>query len=127
VENKFVSRQTASGTTTLIYTGSAASLAPKVDEFFTSRSYKLKSGMEGNGVYAYGNYTMRILFGAFVKYFKFNVLVTQSGDNVTISVQKGHSGMSGGLIGMAKLNKELKHIGEAMESLGENLGMYSTK
>lgn len=127
MDNKFVSRQTANGTTTLIYTGNAASMAGKVNEFFTSRNYKLKSGSPENGVYEYGNYTMRILFGAFVKYFKLNTMVSQSGENVTVSVQKGHSGMSGGLVGMAKLNKELKRIGEAMEGLGENLGMYSAK
>ncbi len=127
MENKFISRQSADGAVTITYTGSAAQMAGKVNEFFISRNYKLKSGLPENGVYEYGNYTMRILFGAFVKYFKVNTMVSQSGEQVTISVQKGHTGMSGGLIGMAKLNKELKRIGEAMEGLGENLGMYSTK
>jgi hypothetical protein len=127
MEHKFISRQTADGKATILYTGSAAELALKVNEFFTSRNYTLKSGSPENGVYEYGNYTMRILFGAFVKYFKFNTTVVQAGENVTITVQKGHSGMSGGLPGIIKLNNELKRIGEAMEQLGENLGMYSTK
>jgi hypothetical protein len=127
MESKFISRHTADGKATIVYTGRAAELAPKVDEFFSSRNYKLKSGSPENGVYEYGNYTMRILFGAFVKYFKFNTMVTQSDENVTITVQKGHSGMSGGLIGLAKLNKELKSIGEAMERLGETLGAYSAQ
>lgn len=125
MENKFISRQSADGAITVTYAGNTAAMAGKVDDFFISRNYKLKSGTPENGVYEYGNYTMRILFGAFVKYFKVNTLIRQSGEHVIISVQKGHSGMSGGLIGMAKLNKELKHIGEAMEGLGENLGMYN--
>jgi hypothetical protein len=124
MENTFVSRQFADGGVTITYTGQASVLANKVNEFFISRNYKLKSGSPENGVYEYGNYTMRILFGAFVKYFKVNTLVSQAGENVVISIHKGHSGMSGGLIGMAKLNKELKRIGEAMEGLGHNLGMY---
>jgi hypothetical protein len=122
---KFISRQSADGAVKVVYTGNAASLAGVVNDFFISRNYKLKSGSPENGVYEYGNYTMRVLFGAFVKYFKLNTMITQSGEEVIISVQKGHSGLSGGLIGMAKLNKELKRIGEAMEGLGENLGMYS--
>jgi hypothetical protein len=128
MEHKFISRQAADGAVTITYLGNAASMAGNVNEFFISRNYKLKSGSPENGVYEYGNYnTMRILFGAFVKYFKVNTTIRQAGENVVVSVQKGHSGMSGGLIGMAKLNKELKRIGEAMEGLGENLGMYNAK
>jgi hypothetical protein len=127
MENKFISSQSANGAVTAVYSGDAAAIASRLNEFFISKNYKLKSGSPENGVYEYGNYTMRILFGAFVKYFKFNATVTRSAENVTVMVQKGHSGMSGGVIGMAKLNKELKRIGEAMEGLGENLGMYSAQ
>jgi hypothetical protein len=122
--NQFISKQIADSVATLTFSGSPADLANKVHEFFISRNYKLKSGSPESGLYEYGNYLMRILFGAFVKYFKFQTFVIPQGEQTVIRVQKGHSGMSGGVIGMAKLNKELKRIAEAMEGLGHDLGMY---
>jgi hypothetical protein len=127
MDNKFLTKQVENGAAALRFNGQAAMLVPKVHEFFTSRGYKLKSGTPGNGLYEYGNYTLRILFGAFVKYFKFQSFVVQEGEEVSVRVHKGHSGMSGGLIGLAKLNKELKAIAEAMEGLGHDLGMYSAR
>jgi hypothetical protein len=125
--NQFISKQVADGVATLTFTGSTADLANKVHEFFMSRNYKLKSGSPESGLYEYGNYVMRILFGAFVKYFKFQTFVIPQGEQTVVRVQKGHSGMSGGVIGMAKLNKELKRIAEEMEGLGDNLGMYGSR
>jgi len=127
MDSQFISREVANGVATLTFNGDATTLANKVHEFFISRGYKLKSGSPESGVYECGNYTMRILFGAFVKYYKFQTFVTQQGEQTVIRVQKGHSGMSGGVIGMNKLNKELKKIAEALEGLGHDLGMYSAQ
>lgn len=125
--NQFISKQVADGVATLTFVGSPADLANKVHEFFMSRNYKLKSGSPESGLYEHGNYVMRILFGAFVRYFKFQTFVIPQGEQTVVRVQKGHSGMSGGVIGMAKLNKELKRIADEMEGLGDSLGMYSSR
>lgn len=121
--NQFISKQVADGVATLTFNGSPADLSNKVHEFCMSRNYQLKLGSPGSGVYEYGNYVLRILFGAFVKYFNFQTFVIPQGEQTVVRVQKGHSGMLGGAIGMAKLNKELKRIVEYMEGFGNNLGM----
>lgn len=125
--NQLISKEVADGVATLTFSGSPTNLANQVHELFLSRHYKLKSGLPENGLYEYGNYVMRILFGAFVKYFKFQIFVLPQGGQTVVRVQKGHSGMSGGVIGMAKLNKELKHIAAAMEGLGHDLGVYEAR
>jgi hypothetical protein len=96
--NEFISKQIVNGMATLTFSGSPNDLANKVHEFFISRNYKLKSGSPESGFYEHGNYVMRILFGAFVKYFKFQAFVIPQGGQTVIQVQKGHSGMSGGVM-----------------------------
>ena len=128
MELKFINRETVDGRIILSFSGgSAESLSEKAHDFFTSHKYKLKSGLPGNGVYEYGNYVLRLLFGAFVRYFKFNVDVTRRDEHtLALRVEKGHSGFSGGVIGIMKLNKELKNLGAALEQLDQNLGAFNT-
>jgi hypothetical protein len=79
-----------------------------VAQFFVGRQYKLESGTSAQGVYGYGNNTLRILFGAFVKRFAFSVLITQAAPDqpVVFRLEKGISGAMGGIIGYAKMNSE---------------------
>lgn len=93
-------------------------LNKKIDEMFSSLGYKIQKGDLGNGVYEKGNRTMRILFGAFVKYFKFGVLVVSHDDNtVSFELKKETSGMSGGLIGMNQVKKEIENLSEKFKSI----------
>ena len=111
---------------TLVFEGEASQLAKNINDFFISRNYKLKSGTLNNAVYEKGNYVARILLGAFIKYYKFNVVIkTDENNRLLVHFLKGHSGFSGGLIGIAKLKKEFKLILEALEKADDALGIYA--
>lgn len=101
---------------THIYSGiSSDDLEDKVHDAFSSRGYKLKSGEEGRGTYTKGNRVARILLGAFYKYFKCDVNTEKHGtEELSVQVRKGTSGMSGGLIGMNQVKKELVNISEML-------------
>ncbi|HOK37704.1 MAG: hypothetical protein WHW07_00075 [Bacteroidales bacterium] len=85
---------------------SVQSLANHVSETFIKRGYKLKDGNSFDGSYEKGDRILRLLFGAFVKYFKFKIKI----ENNKLHIHKESSGMSGGLIGMNQVNKEFNAI-----------------
>lgn len=93
-------------------------LSNTVNDCLTKDGYKLIEGQIGNGGYEKGDRTMRLLFGAFVKYSKVNVTVntdTNSVDRVT--VDRKTSGMSGGLIGMKQVKKEMERISSMLSAI----------
>ena len=95
-----------------------ASLCKDAESKLLSEGYKLSEGGGANAVYEKGNRTMRILFGAFVKYYKFAVQVKEAeGGAVQLRVTKHSSGMSGGLIGVGQVKNELKRLALAMQNL----------
>jgi hypothetical protein len=109
----FVSTELNDGATVLnVYSGiGAEDLAMKVSQKLTAAGYSIKEGKPGDAVYEKGNRVMRILFGAFVKYFKFGVRVEDGGNGtLKVRVHKLTSGMSGGLIGVGQVKNELKRI-----------------
>ncbi len=81
-----------------------------VEQFFLSEKYRLEDGTPADGTYGIGNNLLRILFGAFVKRYKFKVNVVPSGNGCLVYVEKGMSGVMGGAIGYAKMKKELARI-----------------
>lgn len=94
------------------------SLIAQLDSKFASWGYKVESGSPGNASYEKGNRTMRILFGAFVTYFKFTVVVSENSDGIIkVGVQKTTSGMSGGLIGLKKISDELIRVAEELKKI----------
>ncbi len=125
---KYISRTEQSGGGLLfLFEGNIDELAKNVNDFFLARKYKLKSGNLINAVYEKGNYVLRVLFGVFVTYYKFNVVMKQEEANkVSLYFLKGHSGASGGLIGMAKLKKEYKLIADSLENIDSVLGAYTS-
>jgi hypothetical protein len=109
----FVSTESNDGSTFVnVYSGiSAEDLAMKVSQKLTAFGYSIKEGRPGDAVYEKGNRWLRILFGAFVKYFKFGVRVEDGGNgSLKVRVHKLTSGMSGGLIGMGQVKNELKRL-----------------
>ena len=98
----------------------ADELDNKLNLFFTSESYKLKSAEGDVRKYEKGNRVLRILFGAFVKYHKQSVTVVRQGDAYTLTLQKESSGMSGGLIGMNQVKKEFARLSEAFKAYFSN-------
>ncbi len=90
-------------------------LENKLNLFFTSEGYKLKSAEGETHTYTKGNRVMRILFGAFVKYHKQSAIIKNEGDLFSVMLHKDSTGMSGGLIGMNQVKKEFARLSEAFK------------
>lgn len=88
----------------------------KLNLFFTSEGYKLKSAEGETRTYEKGNRTMRILFGAFVKYHKQSVAIRNDSQLYSLMLSKESSGISGGLIGMNQVKREFARLSEAMKA-----------
>ncbi|WP_343486925.1 hypothetical protein [Allomuricauda sp. d1] len=89
-----------------------------VDNFFVSEAYRLVEGDKGNGVYEKGDRTLRLLLGAFYKYFKFRTHIEFNGKgDAKLSLIKATSGVSGGAIGVSQVKKELTRLVEKLETL----------
>jgi hypothetical protein len=102
-----------------LYSGiDAAGMAKKIDETMQAHGYKLTEGQIGNGSYEKGSRVMRLLFGAFVKYFKFSITIAANPQGeLMVNLFKQTSGMSGGLIGMNQVKNELKRMAVVMQSI----------
>ncbi|MFN8290826.1 MAG: hypothetical protein U0U70_11250 [Chitinophagaceae bacterium] len=90
-----------------------AELDNKLNLFFSSQGYNLKSAQGEIRTYEKGNRVLRILFGAFAKYHKQSVTVKQQGDLFQLLLQRDSTGMSGGLIGMNQVKKEFARLTDA--------------
>lgn len=92
----------------------AAELERSVSEAMASLGYKHL----GNGLFEKGSRTMRILFGAFCKYFKFQVSIDASNPNlIKLEIKKATTGISGGAIGMNQVANEMKYMKQVFQSL----------
>ncbi|GGE51189.1 hypothetical protein EV200_102132 [Pedobacter psychrotolerans] len=86
-------------------------MTKKITDIFEMQGYKVIDQQFGNLILEKGNRTTRLLLGAFVKYFKFSVTMTQNTENeLTVNVFQQSSGMSGGLIGMNQIKTELTRL-----------------
>ncbi len=92
----------------------ADDVAARVAAFFQQAGYKLESGTPTNGVFGTGSDTMRFLFGAFVRRYKFNVQIGAQDQMVRVELIKAMSGAMGGVIGYAAMNKETKRVSEGL-------------
>lgn len=94
------------------YTGiDSSQLANSANDLLIKDGYKLTDGQLGNASYEKGNRTMRLLFGAFVKYSKIHVATDIRTDSVSrLTVDRKTSGMSGGLIGVNQVKKEMGRV-----------------
>ena len=88
-----------------------------IDNFFKQNGYILKSGTPIHGSYEWGNRTMRVLFGSFVKYFKCNTSNEILNDGaVKVTITRATSGMSGGIIGIGQAKTEFERIATELQS-----------
>jgi hypothetical protein len=103
----------------LVYSGvDAEKLGIEVGKAMAARGYEIKEGNPQDGVYERGNRVVRILLGAFHKYFKFGVRVEQGTEGtLKVRVHKLTSGFSGGLIGVNQVKNELKGLAEALQQI----------
>ncbi len=99
----------------LFPSGNAGTMAAWLHEFFCAKGYRLENGTPHSGVYGVGNDTARILLGAFVRRYKFQVDVGTSAGGVWLRVTKGMSGALGGLIGYMAMKRETKRIFESLQ------------
>jgi hypothetical protein len=88
-------------------------LANSLSKVMVNSGYKLVEGTIQRGVYEKGNRSMRILFGAFCKYFKFNISV----ENKRINLISASSVFSGGVIGITQVRKEVNALSEKLKAL----------
>jgi hypothetical protein len=94
-------------------------LANRVDAFFIQQEgYRLEGGAKGSAIYGKGSTFWRILFGAFVKRYKFSIQVKAlENGNVSLQLNKEMSGISGGVWGWSQMNKEHIRVAEALKKL----------
>lgn len=91
-------------------------LAQDVQTFFISQGYRLESGSTEDGTYGVGSDLLRILFGAFVKRYKFDFAIQPKDKHVWLRISKGMSGAMGGAIGYVKMNKELARVMQGLHA-----------
>lgn len=103
----------------IIYENSTPeSIATAIENSFQANGYSIKSGDLGNRTYVKGNRVARLLLGAFYKYFEFRVGTNElSDDLVKATVTKTSSGMSGGVIGVNQVKKELARLETVFKEL----------
>lgn len=98
-----------------IYSGiSQQEMELLVDSTMISLGYKPQK----DGIYEYGSRTMRLLLGGFYRYFKFRVIIDSSNPSaIKVALHKRSTGMSGGLLGMKRMNSEMKRLKEIFSQL----------
>ncbi|MFW0717250.1 hypothetical protein [Pedobacter sp. N23S346] len=104
--------QTVDGLISNLYKDvSIPEMTQKITEVFEMQDYKVIDQQFGNLILEKGSRIKRLLFGAFVKYYKFSVTMVQNTENeLTVNVFQQSSGMSGGLIGMNQIKTELARL-----------------
>ena len=95
-------------------------LENRLNLFFSSEGYTLKSNHGDVYTYTKGNRVMRLLFGAFVKYHKQSATIKNEGSLFSLMLHKDSTGMSGGLIGMNQVKKEFARLSEAFKTYFAN-------
>ena len=94
------------------------SLAANVDFTLLKEGYRLVEGYKAFGEYEKGNRTVRILLGAFAKYFKFTVNLEEKADHhFELIVVGTNAGISGGLISNGQLKTELQRLAKVFTTL----------
>jgi hypothetical protein len=93
-------------------------IAGKIEQFFITNGYKLEQGNKKDAVYGRGNAFLRILFGAFIKRFKFSIKIQKNKNNsVRVTMGKAMSGAMGGMIGYRSMKKEHQRICNEIQSI----------
>lgn len=99
---------------------SIESIQKSVTNILGEMGYVVRPGDEQQTVYTKGNRILRLLLGAFVKYNKLNITFSSNNNKIIVIINGGSSGYSGGVIGMAQVNKEFKKV---IETLNNKLSM----
>ncbi|MDG1332310.1 MAG: hypothetical protein P8P74_08260 [Crocinitomicaceae bacterium] len=96
----------------------AEEIGTAIEKALSQDRYIIKSGNLGDRNYTKGNRVLRLMLGAFYKYFEFNVDVKEQDDKtVMAAIRKTSTGMSGGLIGVNQVKKELKRLETVLQNI----------
>ena len=96
----------------------AEEIGTAIEKTLSNDRYIIKEGPIGDRTYTKGNRILRLMLGAFYKYFEFNVDVKDQDDKTVIAaIRKSSSGVSGGLIGVNQVNKELKRLETVLQDI----------
>lgn len=95
----------------------AEAVSGQVNQLLTQRGYRIEAGAPNNGIYGKGNKTMRILFGAFVKRYAFDVRVKDEAGGTLLHFVKNEKRMVGGAIGMNQVTKESNQIRDQLRQM----------
>ncbi len=98
-----------------IYQGTTVNkMQSEVETLMLSLGYKHL----GQGSFEKGSRIMRLLFGAFCKYFKFRVIIEDyNSGEVKVTVSKDTTGISGGAIGVNQVKKEFYNLSQAFRTI----------
>lgn len=102
-----------------IYENSTAEeIGIAIEKALSMDKYIIKEGQLGDRTYSKGNRVLRLMLGAFYKYFEFNVDVKERKDKTIIAaIRKSSSGVSGGLIGVSQMSKEMKRLEGVLQDI----------
>lgn len=93
-------------------------VAQLISNLFQQEDYRLEEGTTMNGVYGIGSGgAKRLLGGAFSKRYRFQCIIHEIDGVTSLEIYKAMSGMSGGIIGIRKLNEEFERIRTAIKSI----------
>jgi len=92
-------------------------IASKINDLFVRDGYTLEDGTQLKGKYGKGSKIMRILLGAFVKRFAWEVTVTTQGGITTATLYKETKGYAGGAIGVNQVKNEFNRLVGVWETL----------
>jgi len=85
---------------------------------FLQEQYALEEGSKIDGIYGIGSAAGRFLAGGFTKRNKFSIKIFTTPDGGTlVHFDKAMSGMGGGIIGIAKMNKEFDRVRAILQNL----------
>jgi len=98
-------------------------LATKLQSFLLNKNYKLEEGTAKNGLYGKGSKVLRILFGAFVKRFAWQITISSVNGSTQLVFFKQAKGYVGGVIGVAQVNSEFNSIVNSLTAFHEGQEM----
>ena len=98
------------------YDVDAEQLGEKVNKYLLSKGYKLEKGTSTQGVYGKGSKVWRVLLGAFVKRFEWNVLIEKDSVSSVLRLGKLAKGYVGGIIGVQQVKNEYNRLTKLLEN-----------
>lgn len=86
-------------------------LATKIEHLLLVEGYRIEGGGLGDAMFVKGDATMRMFFGAFVKYYKLRVVTTKNEEgNCLVDLRDATPELSGGLMGIKQTRKEIERL-----------------